>query len=93
MSWISALAIYFIIWWVVLFAVLPWGNRTQDEEGDIVAGSNPSAPARPRLLAKALVTTLVSAVVFAGVWWLIVESGLTLDDVPLPNPLDAMKER
>ena len=31
MSWTTAIAIYFMIWWVVLFAVLPWGVRTQEE--------------------------------------------------------------
>ena len=28
----TAVAIYFLIWWIVLFAVLPWGVRAQDEE-------------------------------------------------------------
>ncbi len=67
---ISALAVYFIIWWVVLFAVLPWGIRSQAEEGEIVAGSDPGAPARPPLLRIVLVTTAVSGLLFAGFWWL-----------------------
>jgi predicted secreted protein len=28
-----AIALYFVIWWTVLFAVLPFGVRTQDEAG------------------------------------------------------------
>lgn len=83
----SMLAIYFIVWWMVLFAVLPFGVRSQEEAGDdIEPGSMPGAPSRPMLLRKAIATTLISAVIFAGVYWLLVYSGLTLDDIPLPGP-------
>jgi predicted secreted protein len=64
MSWTTALAIYFIIWWVVLFAVLPWGIRSQAESGEVVPGSDPGAPAIPRLGAKLVWTTFVATVVF-----------------------------
>ena len=33
MATTTAIAIYFLIWWIVLFAVLPWGVRAQGEEG------------------------------------------------------------
>ena len=65
MSLATALAIYFIIWWVVLFAVLPWGVRSQEESGAIVPGSDPGAPSIPKLKQKLVWTTLVSGVVFA----------------------------
>jgi predicted secreted protein len=61
-----ALAIYFLIWWLVLFAVLPWGVRRQDEEEGVVPGTDPGAPARPLLLRKAVATTLISAAIFAA---------------------------
>ena len=56
-----AVAIYITIWFTVLFAVLPIGVRSQDEEGAVVPGTEPGAPAAPRLLTKALATTLISA--------------------------------
>ena len=59
-----AIAIFFTTWWVVLFAVLPWGVRSQEEASDIVPGSDPGAPTLPGLLGKALWTTAISAVVF-----------------------------
>jgi predicted secreted protein len=65
MSWTTAAAIYFIIWWVVLFAVLPWGVRSQAESGEVVPGSDPGAPAIPHLWAKQVWTTVVATVVFA----------------------------
>ena len=66
-----AAAIYFVIWWIVLFAVLPWGVQSQHEAGEISPGSDPGAPARPLLLQKAIATSLVSAVIMAlgyAVW-------------------------
>ena len=67
----SLIAIYFVVWWVVLFAVLPWGVRTQDEEGEVVMGSPSSAPARPRLVLKAAITSVVAAVVVFGIWLIV----------------------
>jgi predicted secreted protein len=65
MSLTTALAIYFILWWLTLFAVLPWGVRSQHESGDIAPGTDPGAPTLPRIAAKLLWTTIVSAIVFA----------------------------
>ena len=64
MSITTAIAIYFLIWWVVLFAVLPFGVRSQEEQGEIASGTDPGAPAVPRLLAKVAWTTLVATIVF-----------------------------
>ena len=79
MSLATAIAIYFIVWWVVLFMVLPWGVRSQEEGGDVVGGSDPGAPAIPRLWWKLLWTTVVSAVVFALGAFLYVNRIVTLD--------------
>jgi predicted secreted protein len=66
MSLTLGLAIYVVIWWTVLFAVLPIGVRTQGEDSIIVPGTPASAPTNPRLLRIVGVTTLVSCVLFAG---------------------------
>jgi len=63
-----AVAIYIFIWWIVLFAVLPFGVRTQEEEGHVVPGTVESAPAKPRLLRIFLINTAVATVVFALVY-------------------------
>lgn len=81
MSLATAIAIYFIIWWVVLFAVLPWGVRSQHEGGAIAPGSDPGAPTIPRLKRKLALTTIVAAVVFA-LWYVVYTYRLiALDDL------------
>jgi predicted secreted protein len=60
----TAIAIYFILWWVVLFAVLPWGVHSQQERGEVAPGTDPGAPAVHRVWKKLVWTTVISAVVF-----------------------------
>jgi predicted secreted protein len=67
-----AVAIYFIVWWTVLFAILPIGVRTQGEEGTVVPGTPASAPVRPRFLLIIGLTTLVSTLVFALIYAVLV---------------------
>ena len=68
MQWFTAVMTYVIIWWTVLFTVLPWGNKPPETPGPGHAGG---APEKPRLLIKFAVTSLISAVILAGIWWLI----------------------
>ena len=65
MSLPTAFAIYFIIWWTVLFAVLPWGVHSQEESGDIAPGTDPGAPVMARLGQQLIWTTVAATVVFA----------------------------
>ncbi len=74
-------AIYFVVWWTVLFVVLPLRVRSQAEVGEVVPGSEAAAPARPDLLRKVALTTILAAMVTAALWG-ILGSGLSLDDVP-----------
>lgn len=83
MSIAFALALYFIIWWIVLFAMLPIGVRTSEEVGEKASpGFAESAPHRPRLLPKMIATTLIAAVIFAGLYAIIVHKVIRLDDIP-----------
>lgn len=62
-----AVATYFTMWWVVLFAVLPFGVRNHVEAGAALpAGADAGAPVAPRIALKLLATTVVSAVLFAA---------------------------
>ncbi|MFN7095814.1 MAG: DUF1467 family protein [Burkholderiales bacterium] len=60
MNWLSYFFTYLIIWWVVLFCVLPWGIETKQHSE---RGEASSAPKKPRLLLKFTITSAVSIVV------------------------------
>jgi len=78
-----AIALYFIIWWIVLFAMLPIGVRTSEEAGEkTTPGNAESAPHRPNLLPKMLATTVVSSIIFAALYAIIVHHVITLDQIP-----------
>jgi predicted secreted protein len=65
----SAIAIYFVIWWTVLFAVLPFGVRNSDEAGEAVQqGNEAGAPVVHGLVKKFLITTVIAAIVFAIIY-------------------------
>jgi len=82
MSIAAAFAIYFIIWWLVLFVVLPFGITSQIEAGRVVPGSDPGAPQRTVMRHKIIATTVVAAVVFALYYVNFVYGFITLDDIP-----------
>jgi predicted secreted protein len=72
MNFVSGIAIFFLIWWIVLFAVLPFGVRNSHESGTAVGeGHDAGAPVQAQIMKKALITTGLSCVVFAIVWLLL----------------------
>ena len=79
------LAIYFILWWTVLFAVLPFGVRSQKEAGLTPGeGVDHGAPAVPMLLKKAVWTTIVSAGLFFAGWAIWRAGWISIDSLPMP---------
>jgi predicted secreted protein len=72
MNWLSAGVVFVIVWWLVLFVVLPFGAAPPDH---VEPGHASSAPARPRLGLKMLITTLIALALTATIMW-VMESGL-----------------
>lgn len=88
MSLPSALAIYFIIWWLVLFLVLPFGIRNAHESGEAVEeGNEPGAPVNPRLVRKAVITTILATAVFTIFYLAQTRGLLNLDSLPFYNTM------
>ena len=82
MQMFSYFAVYFIVWWMTLFAVLPFGLTTQAEANEVVPGTVESAPARFRGRRVMLMTTLVSAIIY-GLWYVLsVRLGYGIDSIP-----------
>lgn len=83
MSLAFAIAIYIVCWWVVLFAILPIGLKTQEEAGRVEPGTPESAPARTNLVWKLIATTILAGFMFAGVYAVLELEVIDLDAVPL----------
>jgi predicted secreted protein len=64
----TGIALYAVIWWIVLFAVLPFWTRPRDSARE--EGGWRGAPESPNLGRKVLVTTIVSGLVWVLIWWL-----------------------
>ncbi len=64
LSWVGAVALYFVVWWLALFAILPVRIRTQSDLGAITEGTEPGAPAEPALRERAIWTSIAATLVF-----------------------------
>lgn len=83
MNWVLGAAAYFVLWWLVLFVTLPLGSRSHEEEGeDVTLGTISSAPPRPRLLYKILLTTIIATVIAVLSYVLTSVYGYSFDDIP-----------
>jgi predicted secreted protein len=65
LTWFGAGALYFVVWWTLLFVVLPFRAR-DDGSQPIVPGQDLGAPPLPQMRRKVLWTTLLSDVVFVA---------------------------
>jgi predicted secreted protein len=71
MNWVGAIALYFVVWWITLFAMLPIGVRSQHEGGDVSEGTDPGAPIAPMLGRKLVYTTLAAVPLAAFLWYFV----------------------
>lgn len=60
----TAIAIYFVIWWIALFLTLPFGVRSQHEDGVGAPGTDPGAPILTLMGRKLIWTTIISAIIY-----------------------------
>lgn len=85
MGWFLGFVVYALIWWTALFCVLPLGVRP-NPEGHVEEGGWRGAPEAPRLGRKLLITTILSAVIWVGVYALIESNLISFRDTWLAIP-------
>jgi len=75
----GAIIIYICIWWMVFFSVLPIGIKSQNVKfKDDLRGNDPGAPKNPRIAKKFLITTLITSIIFAVIYYLAINNYLNL---------------
>lgn len=78
MTWVNAAVVFICVWWVVLFAVLPWGVRPVENPE---TGHERGAPEKPMLWRKALITTLISIVIWAAICTVVIMDVFSFRDM------------
>lgn len=78
MNWFSQVAIFLLIWFVVLFAVLPWGVK---QSANPEPGHDPGAPVQPRLWRKAFATTVISLLIWGVYYYVTHVLGFSISDL------------
>ena len=83
MTVFTGIAIYFTIWWTVLFSVLPIGVTSHAEAGiDKGDGGDPGAPVDPKLKKKFITTTIVATILWVILFFVVKYELISLPDVP-----------
>ncbi|MEX5727548.1 putative secreted protein [Rhodovulum iodosum] len=84
----SAIVLFAVIWFMVLFIVLPIRLTTQGEAGKVEPGTPESAPAAPNLKRKVRIVTLIAVLIWAGVAGVILSGAVTVRDIDIFNRMD-----
>ncbi len=84
-------AIYAIVWFLVLFMVLPFGVVTQSEVGQVVAGSAESAPVITHIGRKMVIATLLAVIFYALIYWLLTRGVLAEFELPFLSQVSSKK--
>jgi predicted secreted protein len=82
MPLLTVAAVFFIIWWTVLFIVLPLGYRSQEEDGEVMTGTSESAPTKFRGARVLLLTTVIAIVIHLGYYLLSSYLGFGIANIP-----------
>ena len=79
MSITGSIVVYVIIWWIVFFSVLPIGIKHSEKPFDNnLEGIDPGAPKNPNIFKKFLYTTLITTVIFAVIYYIVVNDYFNL---------------
>ena len=68
MDFVSGLVVFILLWWWVFLMSLPFGVKMPDE---VESGHATSAPEKPMLQRKVIVSTAIATVLFGIVYWII----------------------
>ena len=75
----GSIIVYVMIWWIIFFSVLPIGIQSNKEiYKEKIGGNDPGAPKNPRIVQKFLLTTLITSIIFAVIYYLVENDFLNL---------------
>ena len=77
----SAIVLYAVVWFMVMFIVLPIGRRTQGDDGEIVPGTQAGAPVNFNLKRTLIIVSVVALVVWAVICAVIISGVISIRDL------------
>lgn len=80
MSITSALVLFVVIWFLTFLVVIPIRLKTQGDVGEIVPGTMAGSPHEHNLKKKAIVTTIIAAILWAIIAGIIVSGVISVRD-------------
>ena len=83
----TGIAIYFLIWWLTLFITLPFKMKSQVEDGMVVEGTDPAAPAQPMMGKRMMWNSVFAGVVFFIFWFVVYYLGIGVHSIPEIIPI------
>ena len=81
----SGIVLYLVIWFMTFLVALPIRIQTQGEAGEVVPGTHDGSPQQHHLRKKAVITTIVAAVLWAIVAYIIITGTITVRDIDMFN--------
>ena len=69
MSITGSLVIFVLIWWIIFFSLLPIDVDRKHKE--IVEGVDKGSPENPRIIKKIFYTTIITSIIFVGIFMLV----------------------
>ena len=68
----GSIIVYVLIWWIIFFSILPIGIQSNKEVfKEKIGGMDPGAPKNPNIGKKFLITTLITSIIFAVIYYLV----------------------
>lgn len=81
MNLTGGIVLYAVLWFLTLFVVIPIGQRSQQDAGEVVPGTPAGAPSDTPWRRKLILTTLISAAIWAVIAWLILGGLISREDI------------
>ncbi len=80
MAFTSAIVLYAVLWFMTFLVVIPFRLQTQGDVGEVLEGTHAGAPEHHNLKTKAKITTVLAAVMWGILFWIITSGAISVRD-------------
>jgi predicted secreted protein len=88
MNLTGGIVLFAVLWFLTFFCVLPVRFRSQADDGEVTPGTPASAPSDAQIGRKARITTIIAAVLWVVIAWVILAGVFTIEDLDWFGRLD-----